>query len=656
VPDWMGRRGGRGRHRTQFSFEPRSSIFRSQVTSKRWARSVAAVAVLVAALAVLAVAWGIHRSAEAKSRRLLESTTRSYLAAWQRSDWQGMRALVTNPPSTFVETYRKMHEALKVTHAVITPGLITTSGQHAEADFRARLTLAGLGDWSYSGRVALAKVGGQWQVQWTPTAVHPALRGGLRFARIRTWPERAPIVARDGQALTVQGQVVTVGVQLGRIQDRAQVVDAMVKYASVDARTVNAVLDRSGVKPTWFLPVTTLRRSRYEAVKPQLYPVPGIVFQAGTARILLDEGFAQQVIGRVHLATADDLKRLGPPYQAGDTVGAYGLELAYERQLAGTPSGTVELVDTNKKVVGDLYRWVGQDGKRIRTTLDVKMQRAAEAALSGMAQPAALVALDPKTGDIRAAVSRPVDGPERALSGRYPPGSTFKIVTTSALIQNGVALDDVTSCPTQFNAGGKLFTNFEGETFGSLTLREAFEKSCNTAFIQLALNLRDDMLRTAAEGFGFGAKYVLDVPAFGGSFPSPSDDAELAAAAIGQGRVLASPLHMASVAGAASNGVWRLPRLISSDPTISENPLPPQVPGELAELMRLVVTGGTAAGAGLPSDTAGKTGTAEFGTKGQSHAWFVGFRGDVAFAVLVEGGGVGGRVAAPIAADFLNRL
>jgi cell division protein FtsI/penicillin-binding protein 2 len=113
---------------------------------------------------------------------------------------------------------------------------------------------------------------------------------------------------------------------------------------------------------------------------------------------------------------------------------------------------------------------------------------------------------------------------------------------------------------------------------------------------------------------------------------------------------------MAAVAAAMANGTWRLPRIITTDAKISETPLPGVVAADLRALMGLVVTQGTAAGAGLPSGVAGKTGTAEFGNKGQTHAWFVGFRGDLAFAVLVEGGGVGGQVAAPIAADFLNRL
>ena len=649
----FGRRGRRERPPFSFGPQPTQSRWGSRPP---WIALLVALALVVAGGAGAAITWRVHRSAEARSRAELERTVDAYLAAWGRSDWNGMRRLVADPPADLAATYRQMDDALDISAATFTAGQITSKGSSADAAFRARLTLSGLGAWSYPGRLSLVRESGAWRVRWSPHALHPMLAPGLKFARTRTWPERAPILGRDGTPLTVQGDVVTVGVQPGRIQDRQQVLNALQLSLGVDPTEVEAAVDRPGVKPNWFLPVVTVRKSTYLEVKAQLYPVPGLVFRTGKARILIDEGFAQHVIGRVHEATADDLKALGEPYRPGDTVGAYGLERTFERQLAGVPSGSVELVDRAKKVVRTLYRTPGRDPEPVTTTLDVAVQRAADAALDPVGQPAALVALDTRTGDIRAAASRPLDGAERALSLHYPPGSTFKIVTGAALLADGLGLDDQTTCPTEVNAGGKVFKNFEGETFGTLTFATAFARSCNTAFIRLASTLPEGALGDMARTFGFGTDYSLPVPVLGGQFPAPKDDAEAAAAAIGQGRVLASPVHMATVAAAVASGGWRPPRLVSTDPKGTATPLPAGVATALRELMGLVVSQGTAAGEGLPSDVAGKTGTAEFGSKGQTHAWFVGFRGDLAFAVLVEGGGVGGRVAAPIAADFLNGL
>jgi cell division protein FtsI/penicillin-binding protein 2 len=177
----------------------------------------------------------------------------------------------------------------------------------------------------------------------------------------------------------------------------------------------------------------------------------------------------------------------------------------------------------------------------------------------------------------------------------------------------------------------------------------------------LADQLPNDALEKAATRFGFNAQWSLPLPSARGTFPTPRDGAERAASAIGQGRVLASPAQMASVAAAVASGQWHAPMLttpaLGATPKVA--PLDPAVIAALRAFMAGVEQpGGTAAGAGLPAGTLGKTGTAEFGNANPpaTHAWFIGYRGNLAFAVIVEGGGVGGQVAAPLAAKFLAAL
>jgi cell division protein FtsI/penicillin-binding protein 2 len=245
------------------------------------------------------------------------------------------------------------------------------------------------------------------------------------------------------------------------------------------------------------------------------------------------------------------------------------------------------------------------------------------------------------------------------MVGRYPPGSTFKVVTAAALLGGGLKPGDRVTCPPRAVVGGRPFRNFEGEALGPITFTQAFAHSCNTAFVQLAGSRLDgDKLAEAAGRFGFETELSPGLPAITGRVPKPDDDAELAAAAIGQGRVVTSPLLMAGVAGAVQNGSWHPPRLAAEAKPAEPRPLGPGVAASLRGLMQAVVREGTAAPAHLPGGTGGKTGTAEFGTGNPlpTHAWFAGFRGDLAFAVVVEGGGVGGRVAAPIAGRFLTAL
>jgi cell division protein FtsI/penicillin-binding protein 2 len=435
----------------------------------------------------------------------------------------------------------------------------------------------------------------------------------------------------------------------------------MQQLIGTDPASIDAALHAPGVQPNWFVPVATVPDdARYTTVlRPRLYPLAGLSFRREKGVLTTSPGLAP-LVGRVGEITAERLKELGAPYRTGDQVGLTGLQAAYEKQLAGTPTADV-VVEAGAKVVRRVERFRGKVGQAVRLTVDPRLQQAGDAALTGVAQPAALVAIDVRNGQLLAVVSKPDGGFNRALAGTYEPGSTFKVVTSAALLATGSTGATPAPCPPTLQVYGRVFKNFEGEASGALDLASAFKISCNNAFIGLADKLPDGALARAATQFGFNAKSALPPPAAGGSFPTPKDRAELAASAIGQGRVLVSPAHMASVAAAVAAGQWHAPVL-----TIQPKPKVPKVPpldaGVAATLRAFMASvpqpGGTAAGAGLPPGTFGKTGTAEFGNANppQTHAWFIGFRGNLAFAVVVEGGGVGGRVAAPLAARFLNSV
>ena len=365
-----------------------------------------------------------------------------------------------------------------------------------------------------------------------------------------------------------------------------------------------------------------------------------------------------QLVGRVGPLPAEAVGPDTPLRVAGDPAGVSGLQAAFDEQLTGRAAGTVEVTDESGAVVQVLARFEGEAPEPLRTTIDPAVQAAAEVALSG-GRPAALVAVHGPTGEVRAVVSRPLGGFNRALEGRYPPGSTFKVVTATALLHAGVSVDEVVPCPASTVVDGRRIGNAGGEELGPIPFRMAFFRSCNTAFVRLAADRLDgEAITAAAETYGFGEEPRLGVPAAAASFPEPASRVELVAAAIGQARVTVSPLHQASVAAAVQSGAWRPPRVVAGQAGPAR-PLPPEAAGTLPDLMRLVVAEGTGTAARLPgTPVAGKTGTAEFGTRvpPRTHAWFIGFRGELAFAVVVEDAGFGGEVAAPIAADFLRRV
>jgi hypothetical protein len=364
-------------------------------------------------------------------------------------------------------------------------------------------------------------------------------------------------------------------------------------------------------------------------------------------------GLARQLVGRVGTADAD-----GNGRAAGDPVGVSGLQAAFDAELGGRPSGDVQVLDGDT-VVQTLDHIDGVASQAVRTSIDLHVQSVAESVLSTVTDhPAALVAVRPSTGEVVAVASVPQQGFNRALQGRYPPGSTFKVVTSTALLTNGITPDARTTCPHDVRVNGRVFQNAEDEELGDISFATAFAHSCNTAFIQLAEQLQPADLVTAAERYGFNSAPATEVPASVSSYPSPEGLVDQVSSAIGQGRVLATPVQMASLAATVASGSHRPTTFRHVEVPPAGTPLPDGVAATLQDLMRRVVAEGTARGVGLPAGTAGKTGTAEFGSGSppQTHAWFIGFRGDLAFAVIVEDGGFGGKVAAPLARDFLRRL
>ena len=623
---------------------------------RRWV-IVGVVAVLVLGGAGAGAWWLLRPKAKP------EPVAAAYLEAWGRKDWAAMQAQVAAPPTDFAKRHTDMVEALRVAGASFTPGAATVTDDRAELPFQAKLELRALGEWPYQGVLRLVRRDDRWLVDWSPATLHPDLADGLRFQRTRTWPERAPILAADGSELAGPGPVVTVNVVGERVKDPAEVADALEVHAQIPAKVAEQALADAERRPNQAVPVVTMPEADYQAIKEQVYPVPGLSFEAGVGREYNGPISTRILLGSVGPVTADDLTELGAPYQTGDETGhGNGLEAAFERQLAGTPSGEVRLAGKDGEAVKVLHEFAGTDGQAVETTLDPRVQEAAEDALDSLAKPAALVAMQPSTGELLAVVNSPFHGYNRALLGRYPPGSTFKVVTAGALLAGGLRPGDPVDCPKEAKVGGRTFGNFEDEVLGRIPFSSAFAHSCNTAFVQQAAKRLDgDELVAAATQFGFGLDPSPGIPAVTSQVPPPSDRADLAAESFGQGRVTASPLQMALVAATVAEGRWRQPTLVTEgegSPAEAPDPLDGKVAGTLRTLMRQVVTEGTAAPAGLPGKVGGKTGTAEFGTGDPlpTHAWFIGFRGDLAFAVVVEDGGVGGRVAAPAAARFLRGL
>lgn len=367
--------------------------------------------------------------------------------------------------------------------------------------------------------------------------------------------------------------------------------------------------------------------------------------------------------------------------------GRSGLELTADEQLAGQAKAS-SADDYVKRLLGK-----NTPGNDIILSIDMNIQRVASRELGK--RKGAVVALDAKTGAVVALVSYPSFDPNtvetdwkqlstnsnsplinRVTQGKFTPGSSFKIVTAAAALEDNdmvITTDTVINAPSSLTIYGGKVTNYGGKGLGRLAFGEAFAKSVNTVFAKIGNDLGGNKLVAKADAFGLSQPIPFDLPTNSGNIPSSSemDKLEVAWMAVGQGRLLVSPLSMALVSQSiANNGQTMYPYLIQEVHNYkgevifereSKNwlrPLSPKTANTIKELMVEVVEHGTARSARIKDVTvAGKTGTAE--VEGKSpHAWFVGFAPaedpEIVVAVVVENGGSGGRVAAPIAREIFE--
>ncbi|MFH5228753.1 penicillin-binding transpeptidase domain-containing protein [Antrihabitans spumae] len=530
------------------------------------------------------------------------------------SDDVGAAAALTSDPAQATTAITQMYDGLgkEVQFDVDKTG---TSGDDDTITFAANWKLGG-GDspkeWKYTTTATATDGAEGWRITWDPSVLAPFEAGNSGSLIYRaTYPKPARVADSAGRDLLTQ-QVVTL-VNVSPTADTAAVAALLTPVApTVTAQTMQTDLAAAEGKP--ITPVA-LREQDATPISAALAAIPGVELVQQTRLLTADRAL-----------TSPAFNGLSELWQEANDAAA-GWEVA-----SIAPDGTAE-------------RLIGEDAKTtpdIATTLDTNLQVAAEAALAPIQQPAAIVAIEPSTGGILGVAqnaSADAQGPI-ALTGLYPPGSTFKTVTASAALQAGtVTPDTVLPCPGTENIEGRQIPNDENFDLGQVPFHTAFARSCNTTLGRLAVALPPDALTKAAAQFGLGVDYVTPgLTTVTGSVPPADTPAERVESGIGQGKVTASPFGMALVASSIANNGVRAPMIVQGKPGTGDktpDQLPANISSELLTMMRETVTGGTATILNDIPDLRGKTGTAEHGN-GPAHGWFVGIVGGVAFAVFVS--------------------
>ena len=534
--------------------------------------------------------------------------------------------------------------------------------------------------------------------------------------RIRIIPAVAPrgtFYDRNGQLLVTNRPGFTVSLLPLTSPIKEEVIERLSALVHVPVEDIKAkIAGHSGFDPIRIKADVTPDIVSIIEEQKELYP--GVMIENTPIRdyVLKQEG--AHTFGYVSEINDEELKeKKADGYKSGDIIGKFGLEKIYDTYVRGEDGGDQVEVDVSGKPVKRLGRKVPVPGDDLVLTIDKDLQTAAEKAVDDRlaaihASAAAAVVLNPQTGEVLAMVSRPAFDPNlfahgisskdwaklnnnpfhpmdnKTISGEYPPGSTFKIVTgTAALTEGKVAPEEKI-----FDSGHHWIIpkgNAEGEALGWINFQEALAHSDNVYFYEMGNRLGIDLLEKYARMFGLGQRTGIDLPYEAKGLVANREYkkknfedgdwylSETFDAAIGQGFNLVTPLQAAMVMGEiAADGKRYKPHLVSRIQTQDGDVIKEFQPERLSELqvpanvIKLVQEGlhdvtkfGTAASTfrGFPVDIAGKTGTAE-NSQGRDHGWFVAYgpfdNPNIVVAVIVEQGGFGSQSAVPIGREILE--
>jgi penicillin-binding protein 2 len=534
--------------------------------------------------------------------------------------------------------------------------------------------------------------------------------------RIRIRPVAAPrgiLFDRNGLALVDNRPAFTLSLIPREMEDRNQVVARLAVLLKMPVGELMEALEK--VPADSIRPVRVRRGLSLEdvtMVEERKLELPGVIVEVEPQRTYPTSTFAAHLLGYVREVSDEQMK--GGRYRRGDMIGQSGLERLLDEHLRGRDGGERIEVDALGRPVQIMRREEPDPGAQVITTIDRRIQEAAERAMVGKA--GSVVVMDPRNGDVLALTSSPafpldrltgnLDRDEwvrlvrdpmsplmnRALQGMYPPASVFKIIVAAAGLQEGslTPMDNI-YCNGEFTLGNWTFKDWKPGGHGHVNLHQSIAQSCDIFFYQAGLKVGGDMMAKYAQAFGLGSPTGIDLGGerFGLVPFTPAQRQRTKRAwlpgdtvnmSIGQGQLLVTPLQIARMMAAVANGgvMWK-PRLVqrveradgtlaySSSSQMTERvDLSPVVWGFLRHALAAVVKDGTGALARVPGfDIAGKTGTAQTisksdSSKGQDHAWFAAFAPvddpQYVVVVLVERGGKGGQVAAPIARQIYEAI
>jgi penicillin-binding protein 2 len=619
-------------------------------------------------------------------------------------------AKAKDPEDAFVKRHQAIMDGATVNTLQFSYPPMREPAQAADrfdASFTAVYKTARFGDITEQNTLSLVFEENEWRVDWTPAVIFRDLTGDRKVETFYEDPTRGNIVDRNGKPLAVQEKLPTVGVVPGQLKDRDKTIADVAQVLQIKPEAIKRKVDAA--QPDWWVPLGVTPRDKREELTQKLGTVPGVVVEDRLARFYPNGAVAPHLIGYVSPVLDEDLKTLAARgYGPDDVVGRTGVEASMEETLAGQRGGRLYIVEPSGETVRVIAERPAKNGATVQLTIDIDIQKKVETVLGDRV--GSIVLLDPRDNAVVAMATNPRFDPNGFVTGlspdewkklqddkrlpfqhrptmsAYPTGSIFKVITAAAgLEKGGFKPNSPFQCSGSWSLPGSriVFGDWVKTGHGALDLTEGLTESCDIVFYEVGhkLDMTDPtILPSFAQLFGLGEPTgIKGVSEIAGTLPSPDwkqkkndtwypgDAVNLA---IGQGYLEATPLQMANVYSTlAVGGRLRTPLLVrkigpaTGDEPVKEFkaeerrqlPLSPTTQATIKEGMKRVTSTPKGTGYyafnGYRIPTAGKTGSAE-NQHSQAHAWFAGYAPaddpQLVVIVMVEGGEMGGVVAAPL--------
>jgi penicillin-binding protein 2 len=620
-------------------------------------------------------------------------TAQAFLEAWEEGDYEAMYELLSSSAQELMieEEFRWFHQSIMEEATVhsydLQMGDLVEEEGKAQVDFTLTLNTILLGSPEIRNQLPLVWEDIGWRVDWTPEVMFPSMTKDNLVYLHRLTSSRANIYDRNGEALAIEGSMVTVGVVPEQIEDEAHLLAQLSFILNLSQESIQSLYAAAGVQPHWFVPIADISFEESVTHADSLNSMAGVMLRETSIRTYPQGSLAAHIVGYMGEVSPEELVTLQPlGYVEADVIGKAGLERWGETYLAGHRGGRLTIITAEGELVDTVVEYPATQSRSIYATIDSTLQKVAEEALAD--HRGAIVALNPHNGEILAMATSPRFDPNnltwghfdavrwealssnpdrpllnRAAQGLYPTGSVFKVVTAAAGLEGaGFSPDTTINCTGSWAGIGPDWVKYDWlrSGHGPMDFRPAIVRSCDVFFWEMGLRLNSidvNLLPSWGHHFGFGELTGLDaidetaglVPdpewkeeyftGEGNPFWVPGDAVNLA---VGQGDLLTTPLQVANMMAAIANGgilyqphlVMRISGTPQEEEQIFVSTERGRVPVSEANMQVIRAglegvtndTGGTAYHAfeGAAFTSAGKTGTAETPDE-KPHAWFAGY-------------------------------